>query len=199
MISNAFFSWLLLLLGKFRLSSKQICKPQILVVSVESLWWVTWKCHSQGDGWHWGTVCGSWPVLRHYLLNLEDSASHPVSLIAQLVKNPPAMQETPVHFLGWKIHWRRERLPTPAFWPREFHGLYSSWSCKESDTTERLSLLDSYHLLSGYTALHSTIYSSDHFLIALFFKIRLGLFEKKKFMYLVAASFSCSRDLLSSL
>ena len=24
-----------------------------------------------------------------------------------------------------KIPWRRERLPTPAFWPGEFHGLYS--------------------------------------------------------------------------
>ena len=24
------------------------------------------------------------------------------SLIARLVKNPPAMQETPVHFLGWE-------------------------------------------------------------------------------------------------
>ena len=23
-----------------------------------------------------------------------------------------------------KITWRRERLPTPVFWPREFHGLY---------------------------------------------------------------------------
>ena len=31
------------------------------------------------------------------------------SLIAQLVKNPPAKQET----LGWKICWRRDRLPTP--------------------------------------------------------------------------------------
>ena len=27
-------------------------------------------------------------------------------------------------------------------WPREFHGLYSPWSRKESDTTERLSLTD---------------------------------------------------------
>ena len=26
-----------------------------------------------------------------------------------------------------KISWRRERLPTPVFWPREFHGLYSQW------------------------------------------------------------------------
>ena len=24
------------------------------------------------------------------------------SLVAQLVKNPPAMQETPVHLLGWE-------------------------------------------------------------------------------------------------
>ena len=25
------------------------------------------------------------------------------SLAAQLVKSPPAMQETPVHFLGWEV------------------------------------------------------------------------------------------------
>ena len=27
---------------------------------------------------------------------------HGASLVAQLVKNPPAMQETPVRFLGWE-------------------------------------------------------------------------------------------------
>ena len=37
------------------------------------------------------------------------------SLIAQLVKNPPAMQETLVRFLGWEIPWRRDRLPIPVF------------------------------------------------------------------------------------
>ena len=31
-------------------------------------------------------------------------------------------------------------LPTPVFWPREFHGPCSPWGHKESDTTERLSL-----------------------------------------------------------
>ena len=102
------------------------------------------------------------------------------SLIAQLVNNPPAMNETPVWFLGqedllekgwathssvlglslwlsWKrirlqcqrpgfdpwvgkIPWRRERLPTPVFWPGEFHGLYNPWSHKELSTTERLAL-----------------------------------------------------------
>ena len=35
----------------------------------------------------------------------------------------------------------RERLPTPVFWPVEFHGLYSPWGRKQSDTTERLSLI----------------------------------------------------------
>ena len=35
--------------------------------------------------------------------------------VAQLVKNPPAMQETWVQFLVGNIHWRRDRLPTPVF------------------------------------------------------------------------------------
>ena len=57
------------------------------------------------------------------------------TVVAQKVKKP-------LGFNPWvgKIPWRRERLPTPVFWPGEFHGLYSPWGCKESDTTERLSL-----------------------------------------------------------
>ena len=62
------------------------------------------------------------------------------SFVAQLVKNPPAMQETWVQSLGGKILWRRERLPTPVFWPGEFHRLYSPWGCKKSDTTGQISL-----------------------------------------------------------
>ena len=68
------------------------------------------------------------------------------SLVAQLVKNPPAMRETWLRSLGWEDPWR-ERLHTPVFWPGEFHGLYSPWGCQESDTTERLSL--SFFLLPG--------------------------------------------------
>ena len=45
----------------------------------------------------------------------------------------------PIPGLG-SFPWRRERLPTPVFWPGEFHGLYSSCSLKELDTTEQLSL-----------------------------------------------------------
>ena len=58
-----------------------------------------------------------------------------------LVKNPPGMREIP-GLDPWirKIPWRRGRLPIPVFWPGEFHGLYSPWGLKESDTAEQLSL-----------------------------------------------------------
>ena len=61
-----------------------------------------------------------------------------ISLVAQLVKNPPAVREAWIQFLGWEDPWRRERLPTPVFWPGEFHGLYSPWGHKELNTAERL-------------------------------------------------------------
>ena len=37
------------------------------------------------------------------------------SLIAQLVKNPPAMQETQVRFLGWEDPLKKGWAPTPVF------------------------------------------------------------------------------------
>ena len=62
------------------------------------------------------------------------------SLVTQLEKNPPAMQET---WVG-KIPWRKEQLCTPVLWPGEFRGLYSPRGHKESDTTEQLSLSFSF-------------------------------------------------------
>ena len=41
-----------------------------------------------------------------------------------------------------------DRLPTPVFWPGEFHGLYSPWGHKESDTTEQLPLTLHYKVVS---------------------------------------------------
>ena len=62
-------------------------------------------------------------------------------LVAQMVKNLPAMQET--SFSPWvgRIPWRRAWQSTPVFLPKEFHGQrtlagYSLWGHKESDTTE---------------------------------------------------------------
>ena len=62
------------------------------------------------------------------------------SLIAQLVKKPPAIRRP--RFNSWvrKIPWRRDMLATPVFWPGEFHRLYNPWGHKKSDTTEQLSL-----------------------------------------------------------
>ena len=62
------------------------------------------------------------------------------SLVAQLVKNLPAMQETWVQTLSWEDTLEKGKA-TSVFWPGEFHGLYSPWDHKESDTTEQLSLL----------------------------------------------------------
>ena len=62
------------------------------------------------------------------------------SLVAQLVKDPPAVRETCVQSLGWEDPLEKERLLTPVLWPGESHGLYSPWGRKESDLAERLSL-----------------------------------------------------------
>ena len=63
------------------------------------------------------------PVVNPSRLTVDAGAS----LVAQLGKNPPAMREAWVRSLVGKMPWRRERLPTPVFWPGESHGLYSQW------------------------------------------------------------------------
>ena len=65
--------------------------------------------------------------------------------MAQLVKNPSAMQETWVRSLGWEDPLEKgtathSSIPTPVIWSGEFHGLCSPWGHKESDMTEQLSL-----------------------------------------------------------
>ena len=62
------------------------------------------------------------------------------SLLAQLVKNLPAMWETWVGYLGWEDALEKGKATTPLLWTGEFQGLHSPWGYKESDTTEQLSL-----------------------------------------------------------
>jgi len=67
--------------------------------------------------------------------------THRASLVAQLDKKILLQCGRP----GFdprvgKIPWGREWLPTPVFWPGEFHGLYDPWGHKELEKTERLSL-----------------------------------------------------------
>ena len=54
------------------------------------------------------------------------------SLVSQMVKKLPAMQETQVPSLGWKDPWRRKWQPTPVLLPGKFQGQrslvgYSPW------------------------------------------------------------------------
>ena len=44
----------------------------------------------------------------------------------------PGLRRSPGEGLGY--------LPTPVFWPGEFHGLYSPWGHKKSDVTEHLQI-----------------------------------------------------------
>ena len=61
-----------------------------------------------------------------------------------MVKNLPAMWVTWVRSLGWEDLLGKGMATSLVFWPGESHGQrslvgYSSWGCKELDTTERLS------------------------------------------------------------
>ena len=49
-------------------------------------------------------------------------------LVAQLVKNLPAMRETWVQSMGWEDPLEKGKATTPVFWDREFHGLYQFMS-----------------------------------------------------------------------
>ena len=62
------------------------------------------------------------------------------SLLAQLVKNPPAMRETWVRSLGWEDPLEKGTATRFSVLAGEVHGL-SPLGHRESDTTERLSLL----------------------------------------------------------
>ena len=99
-------------------------------------------------------------LLKYLYLNIVFKMR--ASLTVQLVKNLTAMQE---NWVG-KISWRRKRLPTPVFWPGEFHGLSSPWGCKESDTTEPLSLSYLIHTLfhKGFEVAYSESKASNNFL-----------------------------------
>ena len=85
--------------------------------------------HWQADSYplhHQGSptgVCLSFRVICYTALTNQYRQDW-ASIVAQLVKNPPAMQETRAQFSGWEDPpGVRERQPTPVFWPGEFHGL----------------------------------------------------------------------------
>ena len=54
-------------------------------------------------------------TLSNLIYKITDGAS----LVAQLVKNPPAMQETLIRSLSWEDPWRKAWQPTLVFLPGE--------------------------------------------------------------------------------
>ena len=79
-----------------------------------------------------------------------------------MAKDLPAMRRS--RFDPWvgKIPEGREWLPTPVFLCEEFHGQrslagYSPWGCKESDTTERLTLTEKSSHISQMQQPRTTI------------------------------------------
>ena len=70
------------------------------------------------------------------------------SLVAQLVKNPPAMRETWVPSLAWEDPLEKRATTHSNSSPGKFHGLYSPWGLKES-TRLPLSLCLGLLILGG--------------------------------------------------
>ena len=68
--------------------------------------------------------------------------------------------------LGWEDPWRREWLPTPVFWPGEFHGLYIVHGVAKSRTRLSDFHFQSYSphgLLLGYAIISIIIFLTFFF------------------------------------
>ena len=77
------------------------------------VWFLNWEAAGEEIGYQFQYSCAS--------------------LMAQLVKNLLQGEKPGLDPWVGKIPWRRERLPTPVFWPWEFHELYIPWGQKESE------------------------------------------------------------------
>ena len=104
------------------------------------------------------SILGFSPLYCCSLLLQGQNSTYPVkvrggfwgsSLVAQSVKNPPAMQEIPIQSLGQEDPLEKEMathcniLAWETPWTRSLAG-YSPWGHKESDTTERLNHLQGF-------------------------------------------------------
>ena len=67
------------------------------------------------------------------LLLLFMTVAYWASLIAQLVKNSSAVQETPVDSWVRKICWRRNRVPTPVFFGLPYGSAGKESACNAGD------------------------------------------------------------------
>ena len=106
-----------------------------------------------GGAW-WAAVYGV-TQSRTRLKRLSSRRPNRASLVAQVVKNLPAMRETWIQSLGWE-DWRRAQQPTPVFvpgespWTEKPGGLQSmglqrvrhDWATKHSTAPQKWSYWD---------------------------------------------------------
>ena len=100
-----------------------------------------------------------------------------------------------------KISWRREWQPSPVFLPGKLHGPknsmgYSPWGCKESDTTERLtvSLSHSYSYLITYNCIYIYLITSLYKYIEIYVYTHIYIYKLH-----LCICFSISQTLFLSL
>ena len=102
--------------------------------------------------WAWVSPAKSWAQSRSSNSMLWLHCTPRASLVAQMVKNLSAMQETQVQSLDGEDPQEKRMATTPVFLPGEFHGQrslagYSPWGRKELETTEWLTLLHFHTIL----------------------------------------------------
>ena len=104
--------------------------------SLPAMWWVGCMCWKR---W-WGEVCRDLAPL----MKAEPSVGFPHCLADQSCQCRKLRRRGLDPWVR-KVPWRMKWQLTPIFLPRKFHGQrslvgYSSWSLRESDMTERLSV-----------------------------------------------------------
>ena len=72
-------------------------------------------------------------------------------LVAQSVKNLPAMQETWVQSLGWEDPWRREWQPTPVFLPGDSPWIEEPGGLQSMSSQSQTCLSDYARLGTNHT------------------------------------------------
>ena len=67
----------------------------------------------------------AWPLRKDNMQICEAFHVFWPSLVAPLVKNPPAVRETWVQSLSWEDPLKNRTAARSSVWPGEFHGLFT--------------------------------------------------------------------------
>ena len=113
-------------------------------------WWPI--VHGVTRSWTWLRDFHFWvsPVPATVMLNFGASCG-------SAGEESACNEGTWVWSLGWEDPLEKGKAASPVFWPREFHGLYSPWVCKESDTTGQLSLSHGITLAAQFSLLLTAV------------------------------------------